>query len=90
MTLGEKARRGLLLIAAAACAASWLSVGGAVLIDWPRWAFFATVFAAALSTEALFWAGAVVLGWTAFANRARLWSRFTGGKRADAQTVDAA
>ncbi len=78
MTFGETARRVLAGLMITVCAASWLTLGGALLFDWPRTVVVAAVFAAAFSTEAVIWIGAVLLGWTAFANRARLWKRLTG------------
>ena len=78
MTFGETTRRVLAGLIIAICAASWLTLGGALLFDGPRALVVAAVFAAALSTEAVIWGGAVLLGWTAFANRARVWKRLTG------------
>jgi hypothetical protein len=78
MTFGETARRVLFGLAVVACAASWVTLGLAWGLDWPQPIFIGAVFAAAFSTEAVIWIGAVVLGWTAFANRARLWRRLTG------------
>ncbi len=82
MTFGQTARRVLFGLAVVICLASWASLGLAWAFDWPRPIFITTVFAAALSTEAVFWVGAVVLGWTAFANRAQLWKKITGGSAA--------
>jgi len=61
------------------CVAAWLAVAAA-------WAFFEPTVAAwtvlvtiaAIATEAVFWVGGVLLGWTAFANRARIWRAVTG------------
>lgn len=78
MTLGQTLRRSIALIVVLACAASWMTLGAAFAFDWPRAVKFGAVFAAALSTEGLLWVGAVLLGWTAFANRAQLWKRITG------------
>ena len=78
MTFGETTRRVLAGLAIIACAASWVTVGLAWSLDWPHSIFIASVFAAAFATEAVIWVGAVLLGWTAFANRARLWKRLTG------------
>ncbi len=82
MSFGQTARRVIFGLAVVICAASWISLGLAWALDWPQAIFIATVFAAAFSTEAMFWVGAVVLGWTAFANRAELWKKFTGGSAA--------
>lgn len=78
MTLGETARRVLAGLVILICVASWITLGLAWGLDWPRPVLIAAVFAAAFSTEAVIWVGAVVLGWTVFANRARLWNSLTG------------
>lgn len=78
MTFGETARRVILGLMVVACAASWITVGFAWAFDWPTPIFVGAVIAAALTTEGVIWIGALVLGWTAFANRARLWKRLTG------------
>ncbi len=79
MSFGETARRVIFGLVALGCVASWVTLGLAWAFDWPTPIFVAAVIAAAVSTEGLFWIGAIVLGWTAFANRARLWKRLTGG-----------
>jgi len=78
MSFGETARRVVFGLMAVACAASWIALGLAWALDWPTQIFVGAVIAAALTTEGLIWIGAIVLGWTAFANRARLWKRLTG------------
>lgn len=42
-------------------------------------AFTIAVTVAALATEALLWALAIIGGWTLFANRRKLWQKLTGG-----------
>ena len=79
MTLGETARRSIAALVILICIASWVTLGLAWAFSWPQPVFIAAVFAAAFSTEAVIWVGAVLLGWTAFANRARLWERLNGG-----------
>ncbi|MEE2525441.1 hypothetical protein V0U79_03610 [Hyphobacterium sp. HN65] len=41
-------------------------------------AFTVAVTVAALATEILVWALAIIGGWTLFANRRKLWDRLTG------------
>ena len=79
MTFGETARRALFVLALFGCMTSWIVLGFAWALDWSQPIFVGAVVAAAVSTELVFWVGAVVLGWTVFANRARLWKRLTGG-----------
>lgn len=77
-TRGETARRVLISLAVLGLVAGWGAVGAAFVLDAPRAVVVGAVVAAALATEAAFWVAAVTLGWTAFANRARLWNRLTG------------
>lgn len=81
LTRGELARRALVGLAVAGLVAGWGAVGAAFLLDASRPILVAAVVAAAIATEAAFWVAAVTLGWTAFANRARLWNRLTGRKK---------
>ncbi|WP_133724897.1 hypothetical protein [Oceanicaulis sp.] len=60
------------------CAASWAALGLTIVLDAPRALTISAVVAAAFSTEAMIWGGGALLGWTAFANRARLWKKITG------------
>lgn len=78
MDLGQNLRRIAAIVVVAACALSWIVLGASLAFDWPRAVTVAAVIAAAFSTEAAIWVGAVLLGWTAFANRARIWNRLTG------------
>ena len=81
-TRGETARRVLIALAVLGLVAGWGWLGAAFVLDAPRPYFIVAVVAAAVATEAAFWVAAVTLGWTAFANRARLWSRLTGRSNA--------
>jgi len=87
MTLGKTLRRFVLVIIVAVCALLWTALGASLLLEWPRaWQISAAV-AAALSTEGAFWAGAVLLGWKAFASRAsivRQLARVFNGKTKEA------
>ena len=78
MTVTQLIRRIAAVILICICFWSWVALGAALWFDWPREAQFVTVFAAAFSTEAALWGGAVLLGWTALANRASILSRFAG------------
>ena len=78
MTFAQSFRRIAALALIGVCAVSWIALGLTVLLDGPKAVLVAVVIAAAVSTEALFWVGGALLGWTAFANRARLWKRMTG------------
>ena len=78
MDLGQSRRRIAAIVVVAACALSWIFLAASLALDWPRTVTVAAVIAAAFSTEAAIWVGAVLLGWTAFANRAQLWRRLTG------------
>jgi hypothetical protein len=80
MTVTQLIRRIAALILICICVWSWVALGASLLFDWPRDVLVIAVFAAALSTEAALWGGAVLLGWTALANRASLIGRFTGGR----------
>jgi len=78
MTFGQTIRRALFGLAVLACLVSWGALGASLLLDLDRGYKIAAVIAAAVTTEAALWLGAVLLGWTAFANRARLWKKLTG------------
>ncbi|MCH8520407.1 hypothetical protein [Glycocaulis sp.] len=80
MTFSSKLRAGLLGVALVASLLAWTGVGAAYFLDAPRAVFVLALIAAALATEALFWLTALVLGWTAFANRHWLIRLFTGGR----------
>lgn len=69
----------LLAIALGVCTTTWLTMLGVWLFMDPGvalWTVLVTI--AAVSTEAVFWVGGVVLGWTAFSNRARIWRALCG------------
>lgn len=60
-------------VAGVAFVAGWAAVGAGVLMGVDRGAGIALVTAAALATEALFWAGAFALGVSVFEARRRIW-----------------
>ena len=78
MTFAQTFRRIAAVALVSVCALSWVTLGLTVLLDGPNALLVTAVIAAAVSTEALFWVGGALLGWTAFANRARLWKQLTG------------
>jgi len=78
MTFAQSFRRIAAITLASICALSWVTLGLTILFEGPNPLLIAAVIAAAVSTEALFWVGGALLGWTAFANRARIWNRLTG------------
>lgn len=82
--IGKWIRRGLFGLALAVCLGCWAwTFGGLIMFGHPgvaRWTAMVTV--SALATEAMIWVGAFTLGWSAFANRCRLWARITGRGRA--------
>lgn len=77
---GQWIRRSVFGLALAVCVACWATTFGVLLIfghpGVAQWTAMVTV--SAISTEALLWVGALTLGWSVFANRARLWRRLTG------------
>jgi len=78
MTLTELIRRIAAVFLFSICLVSWIALGASFWFDWPRELTVAAVFAAAFSTEAAIWGGAVLLGWTALANRTSLLQRLGG------------
>ncbi|WP_286800733.1 hypothetical protein [Oceanicaulis sp. UBA2681] len=78
MKQGQTIRRIAAFALIGLCAASWAALGLTILFDAPRALMISAVIAAAFSTEAMIWGGGALLGWTAFANRARLWRKLTG------------
>lgn len=80
MTATAYIRRLAAIILFAACLASWAGLGLAVWLDMARHIQLAAVFAAAISTEVAIWGGAMLLGWTALANRSLILRRFMGRK----------
>jgi len=78
MTATQIIRRIAALILICICVWSWVALGASLWFDWPRQVLVVAVFAAAFSTEAALWGGAVLLGWTALANRASIFGRFAG------------
>jgi hypothetical protein len=78
MKQGQSIRRIAAFALIGLCAASWAALGLSLAFDLPRALKISAVIAAAFSTEAMIWGGGALLGWTAFANRARLWKKLTG------------
>lgn len=72
-------RKGVLVLAILAFAAGWTGVVFTYFATDSIAAFTVAVTVAALATEGLVWALAIVGGWTLFANRQRLWNRLFGG-----------
>ena len=76
---GKWMRRGLFGLALVVCVGCWAyTVGSLVLFGHPgvaKWTAMVTV--SAIATEVTIWAGVFALGWSAFANRRRLWGRLT-------------
>lgn len=75
MTTTQLIRRIAAIVLFAACLASWLLLGGSLLFDLPRSVKIIALVATVVSTEAAVWGGAVLLGWTALANRASILRR---------------
>ena len=65
-----------LLFVTALCA--WISLGVGLAMDVERGTKLILALAAALSTEALFWTIAALLGVSVFRARAWIWRRITG------------
>lgn len=73
----------LFFFAALVVVGLWVAMGAAWFLDAPRTVFISLVVAVAVASEGLFWLGAVLLGWSAFANRKKIWARLTGKKLQD-------
>lgn len=73
-----KVLAGLLLVAAV-CA--WISLGIGLHLDVDRGARITLAIVAAVSTEALFWTVAALLGVSVVEARKRIWRRITGRGR---------
>lgn len=85
MTFGETTRRVVFVLMLIICLVSWSAFGLAWAMDLGR-SFKITAFVIALvATDTAFWLGAALLGWTAFANRGRLWRKLTGGGKAETE-----
>jgi hypothetical protein len=80
MTQSVFIRRTVAIIVLTVCITSWLALGATFIVEAPRMARIIAAFAAAFSTEALFWIAAGLLGWKAF-ERFSIWSRLTGRKK---------
>jgi hypothetical protein len=80
MTFGETARRVIFGLAALGCAASWVTLGSGLGARLAHSRSLSVRCSPPPSQRRLCSGSApFVLGWTAFANRARLWKRLTGG-----------
>ncbi|MGX6648752.1 hypothetical protein ACWCOP_12515 [Maricaulaceae bacterium MS644] len=79
MTRSVFIRRTAALVLFLAALTAWALLGAAFLFDVDRPLLIAAAIAAALSTEALMWVGAGLLGWKVFESRAAIWRRLTGG-----------
>lgn len=73
-----KVLAGLLLVAAV-CA--WISLGIGLYLDVDKGARITLAIVAAVSTEALFWTVAALLGVSVVEARKRIWRRITGRGR---------
>ncbi|WP_420431044.1 hypothetical protein [Hyphobacterium sp.] len=73
-------RQAALFLAILAFTGAWIGVVVTYFSTDSIAAFTVAVTIAALATEALIWALAIVGGWTLFANRQRLWNRIAGQK----------
>lgn len=74
-------QRWLLALAAAVCLLCWLAMGLSLALDADRTLRLVFVIAAALSTEALLWLLAVVLGVSALQPRRHLWRKLEAALR---------
>ena len=79
MTQSKFIRRTIAIIVLTACVISWLTLGASFIFEFPNPVQITTVFAAAVSTEALIWVAAALLGWKAF-EKYSFWKRLTGHK----------
>ena len=85
MTFGETTRRVVFVLILIICLVSWSAFGLAWAMDLGR-SFKITTFVIALAaSDTAFWLGAAILGWTAFANRGRLWRKLTGAGKAETE-----
>lgn len=78
MTFAQSFRRMAAMALIGVCVVSWIALGLTFVLEAPNALKISAVIAAAFSTEAMIWGGGALLGWTAFANRARLWKKLTG------------
>ena len=69
----------LLLLVGAICA--WIGLGVGLYLDVDRGARITLVLVAAVTTEALFWTTAALLGVSVVEARKRIWRRITGRGR---------
>jgi len=78
--MARRIRQGLFGLAVFICLGCWLFTFGSLLLfghpGAAKWTAMVTV--SAFATEGVFWVGAFTLGWSAFANRRRLWMRIRG------------
>lgn len=72
-------RKAVLVLAAIVFAGAWAGVVVTYVSTDSITAFTIAVTIAALATEGLVWALALIGGWTLFANRRKFWQKLTGG-----------
>lgn len=79
--MGKHARKLILGLVILICAGAWinLAVTFTSTDDLAARTIAATI--AALATEALIWALAMIAGWSIFANRKAFWARITGKRK---------
>ena len=58
----------------------WIAMGVSIWLGLPSTVTIPLVVASALAGEGLFWLGAVLLGWSVFANRRKVWERLTSSR----------
>ena len=68
-----KYKKLILYIAIAATLVSWIVAGAGFALDVEKTTFLIMVAAAAIATEVLFWAVAIVFGISVFESRKKIW-----------------
>ncbi len=71
-----KYKKLILYTAIAATVASWIVVGAGFALDVEKTTFLIMVAAAAIASEILFWAVALVFGISVFESRKKIWQWF--------------
>ncbi|MBR9824227.1 MAG: hypothetical protein GYB36_00300 [Alphaproteobacteria bacterium] len=79
--MGKQIRKLVLSLVVLICVGAWINVVVTVTStdDLAARTIAATI--AALATEALIWALAMIAGWSIFANRKAFWARLTGKRK---------
>lgn len=77
MTQSKFIRRAIVMVLGTVCLLSWAFLAATFAFDMDKPLRIAAAFAAAFSTEGLFWVGAALLGWKAF-EKFSIWNRLTG------------